>query len=87
MAVFRSLQGRERSVLPSSRKHAIVEVLRRSKSFLRVWEKQKARTENETKEERGGGEVTKTVMCTRSKCICDMWALWRNHKSTERGKN
>lgn len=78
MAVFRSLQGRERSVQPSSRKHAIVEVLRRSKSFLSVWEKQKARTENETKEERGGGgEVTNTIMCTRSKCIiCDMWALW-----------
>lgn len=74
MAVFRSLQGRECSVLPSSRKHAIVEVLRHSKSFLSVWEKQEDGTTRETEgERRGRKQVTNTIMCLRSKCImCDM---------------
>lgn len=66
MAVFRSLQGRECSALPSSRKHAIVEMLRRSKSFLSVWEKQEVGTE---REKEGEKQVTSTIMCQSSKCI------------------
>lgn len=62
MAVFRSLQRRECSILPSGRKHAIVEVLRHSKSFLSVWEKQEVGTE---RDKDGKKQVTNTIMWMR----------------------
>lgn len=65
MAVFMSLQGRECSVLPSSWKHAIVDVLRRSKSFLSVWEKHEVGTEKQTEggKKQKRKQVMNTIMC------------------------